>query len=98
MKELSDARSPSPQQFSAGNPTVYIPLKNEAAVDRAWLDISSMKHLHAVESDTPLCVFVFTPTPEGVYSRMFAPEQGIVEDPATGARPARWPPTCSKTD
>jgi trans-2,3-dihydro-3-hydroxyanthranilate isomerase len=31
------------------------------------------------------CVFVFTPTGEGAYSRMFAPEYGIVEDPATGS-------------
>ena len=32
-----------------------------------------------------MCVFVFTPTAEGAYSRMFAPEYGIVEDPATGS-------------
>ncbi len=30
-------------------------------------------------------VFVFTPTAEGVYSRMFAPELGISEDAATGS-------------
>lgn len=82
--EPADLLDAQPRQFSAGNPTVFIPLKNEAAVDRAWLDVSSMKPLHANDSDTPLCVFVFTPTPEGAYSRMFAPEQGIVEDPATG--------------
>jgi trans-2,3-dihydro-3-hydroxyanthranilate isomerase len=28
---------------------------------------------------------VFTPTPEGAYSRMFAPEHGVMEDPATGS-------------
>jgi trans-2,3-dihydro-3-hydroxyanthranilate isomerase len=33
----------------------------------------------------PSCVFVFAPTPGGAYSRMFAPEYGIVEDPATGS-------------
>src|SRR5262249_28337337 len=33
----------------------------------------------------PMCVFVFAPTAEGAYSRMFAPEYGIVEDPATGS-------------
>ncbi|HLI97040.1 MAG TPA: PhzF family phenazine biosynthesis protein, partial [Candidatus Baltobacteraceae bacterium] len=26
-----------------------------------------------------------TPTPEGAYSRMFAPELGVIEDPATGS-------------
>ena len=30
-------------------------------------------------------VFVFTPTREGAYSRMFAPEHGVTEDPATGS-------------
>ena len=33
----------------------------------------------------PFCVFLFTPTPEGDYSRMFAHEYGVVEDPATGS-------------
>ena len=36
-------------------------------------------------NEEPACVFVFTATPEGAYSRMFAPEYGIVEDPATGS-------------
>ena len=26
-----------------------------------------------------------TPTPDGAYSRMFAPEHGVIEDPATGS-------------
>ena len=30
-------------------------------------------------------MFLFTPTAEGAYSRMFAPEYGIAEDPATGS-------------
>ena len=33
----------------------------------------------------PICVFVFTPVPEGAYARMFAPEYGVPEDPATGS-------------
>lgn len=32
-----------------------------------------------------MCVFVFTPASEGAYSRMFAQEYGIIEDPATGS-------------
>jgi len=40
---------------------------------------------NALHYADPLCVFVFTPTPEGAYSRMFAPEYGIIEDPATGS-------------
>jgi trans-2,3-dihydro-3-hydroxyanthranilate isomerase len=37
-----------------------------------------------MESES-FCVFVFNPIPDGAYSRMFAPEYGIPEDPATGS-------------
>ena len=33
----------------------------------------------------PVLAFIFAPTPTGAYSRMFAPEYGIIEDPATGS-------------
>lgn len=78
----SDLANIPPQILSAGNPNLYIALKDIAAVDRAWL--SSVESLKA-EPGELLCVFVFTRTPEGVYSRMFAPEHGVIEDPATGS-------------
>jgi len=37
-----------------------------------------------MESES-FCVFVFTPSSDGAYSRMFAPEYGIPEDPANGS-------------
>lgn len=74
----------SPQLLSAGNPTVFIALKDKAAVDRAWLDVQGSAVFRQGFPE-PLCVFIFTPTPEGAYSRMFAPEYGIIEDPATGS-------------
>jgi len=73
-----------PQLVSAGNPTVFIPLKNREAVDRAFLEVQGLRGLKG-EDPQAICIFVFTPTPEGAYSRMFAPEHGIVEDPATGS-------------
>ena len=73
-----------PQLLSAGNPTLLLAVKDKAAVDRAWLDLASFQPLKGAES-VPFCVFLFTPTPEGAYSRMFAPEYGVVEDPATGS-------------
>ena len=74
----------APQRLSAGNPTIFVALRDEVAVDRAWLDMAGMKRLRG--SDTELmCVFVFTPTAKGAYSRMFAPEYGVAEDPATGS-------------
>jgi trans-2,3-dihydro-3-hydroxyanthranilate isomerase len=73
-----------PQLLNAGNPTVLVALRDKQAVDRAWLDLAGMRQLRGADP-LLMCVFVFTPTPEGVYSRMFAPEYGIAEDPATGS-------------
>lgn len=73
----------APQILSAGNPTLYIPLKDQAAVDRAWFDMQGVRTLDLAGDS--VCVFVFTPTEAGAYSRMFAPEHGVVEDPATGS-------------
>lgn len=74
----------APQLASAGNPNVYIAVKDKDAVDRAWLNSTGLATLEQ-PPDGPLCVFVFTPTPEGAYSRMFAPGHGVPEDPATGS-------------
>jgi trans-2,3-dihydro-3-hydroxyanthranilate isomerase len=69
--------------FTAGNPNIYIALRNRDAVDRAKADSVAIRALLA--EDGPMCVFLFTPTAEGAYSRMFAEELGVVEDPATGS-------------
>jgi trans-2,3-dihydro-3-hydroxyanthranilate isomerase len=82
--EPQDLLPIKPQLLSAGNPTLIVAAKDKEAVDRAWLDLAGLKTLKAGESE-PFCVFLFTPTPEGAYSRMFAPEFGVVEDPATGS-------------
>ena len=69
---------------TAGNPNVYVALRDAATVDRAAVDGAEMRKLLAGEPE-PTCVFVFTPTHDGAYSRMFAPEHGVPEDPATGS-------------
>lgn len=74
----------APQVFDAGNPTLIIALRNQAAVDRAWIDACDAESLRRPDSE-PICVFVFTPAESGAYSRMFAPEYGVAEDPATGS-------------
>lgn len=74
----------TPQLFSAGNPTLFIAVQNKEAVDRSWCDALGAALLKEGQPES-MCVFVFTPTAEGVYSRMFAPDYGIVEDPATGS-------------
>lgn len=82
--DTSDLLDVTPQLVSAGNPTVFIALKDRDTVDRAWLDFHGSVVLKGGHQE-PMCVFVFTPTPNGAYSRMFAPEYGISEDPATGS-------------
>jgi trans-2,3-dihydro-3-hydroxyanthranilate isomerase len=69
---------------SAGPPFLYVPLRDRAAVDRAMLDPAAM--LRAVAGHPAgRAVFAFAPSPDGVYSRMFALELGVSEDPATGS-------------
>jgi trans-2,3-dihydro-3-hydroxyanthranilate isomerase len=79
--ELADA---PPELVSAGNPLLYVALRDRAAVDRAAYDRASASKL-LEPADRGSSMFVFTPTSEGAYSRMFAPEHGIAEDPATGS-------------
>ena len=74
----------APQLVSAGNPTIFVAAKDRETVDRAILDVSRLRTLIGPHSE-PVCVFIFAPTGEGAYSRMFAPLYGISEDPATGS-------------
>jgi trans-2,3-dihydro-3-hydroxyanthranilate isomerase len=70
--------------WSAGNPNIYVAVRDASVVDRASIDATRFRAL-SPEVDSKYCMFVFAPTPAGAYSRMFAPGQGIVEDPATGS-------------
>ena len=81
---LNDLLDATPQILDAGNPTLLIALRDQAAVDRAWLDMREYQTLKEGAPDR-FCIFVFTPTEAGAYSRMFGPEYGVVEDPATGS-------------
>ena len=81
---VNDLVEVAPQLVSAGNPTIFVAVRNEDIVDRAVLDVHGLRALIGADSE-PLCVFIFAPTREGAYSRMFAPLYGIAEDPATGS-------------
>ena len=74
----------APQILSAGNPTLYVPVRSPDIVDRAWLDRSAALTLAEGVSEA-FCVFVFAATQYGAFSRMFAPHLGVAEDPATGS-------------
>jgi len=82
--KVNDLIDVAPQWVSAGNPTIFVAVRNREVVDRALLDVHGLKRLIGADSEA-LCVFVFAPTLEGAYSRMFAPFYGISEDPATGS-------------
>jgi trans-2,3-dihydro-3-hydroxyanthranilate isomerase len=73
-----------PQIVDAGNPTLFIAVRTREDVDRCGVDGNAYRRLKG-NHDLPFCLFVFAPAPEGAYSRMFAQEYGIVEDPATGS-------------
>jgi trans-2,3-dihydro-3-hydroxyanthranilate isomerase len=70
--------------LSAGNPILFIPIKDPASVDRACIDTAALAHVLQRCVAAP-CLFVFAPTGAGAYSRMFAPHLGVYEDPATGS-------------
>lgn len=92
--ERGDLLEAEPQVVSAGNPFLFVAVKDRAAVDRAGLEMAGLRRIRAsareraegeTAEDEGAGVFVFAPVEEGAYSRMFAPELGIVEDPATGS-------------
>ena len=73
---------------SSGVPFFYVPLSSDEAVDRASGDRAGLANVFArAGEERPRPVFLFSKSSKpGVtfYSRMFAPEFGIAEDPATG--------------
>ena len=76
------------QVVSCGMPILFVPLATRRDVDQAVLDRAAWQTFWASEGASIDCVFLFStePGPDGAtaYSRMFAPELGIGEDPATG--------------
>ena len=76
------------QVVSCGVPFLFVPIATRRAVDSAALDPALFFALCESAGFSAHGVFLFSPEPgpdqATVYSRMFAPEAGIVEDAATG--------------
>jgi trans-2,3-dihydro-3-hydroxyanthranilate isomerase len=76
------------QVVSCGVPFVFVPLATRAAVDAAVANASLLAPLLADTQSGAHGIFLFSTEPGSdpatVYSRMFAPELGVAEDPATG--------------
>jgi trans-2,3-dihydro-3-hydroxyanthranilate isomerase len=76
------------QIVSCAVPFLFVPLTTRRAVDSAVVDRAVLDGLVADANSSAHGVFLFSAEPgdkkSTVYSRMFAPELGITEDPATG--------------
>ena len=77
------------QVVSSGVPYLLVPLTSRAAVDNAYLRPDRYEMFKESVKIAAAGVFVFSSQPGSdkatVYSRMFAPDFGIPEDPATGS-------------
>lgn len=76
------------QQISCGVPFLFVKMSSRAAVDDAVSEASALRRLASVSGlDLPVFLFHVEFGDDGatVYSRMFAPQFGIAEDPATGS-------------
>ena len=76
------------QIVSCAVPFLFVPLATRSAVDNAVANPGLLDQLLSDAGASAHGVFIFSAQPgdrkSTVYSRMFAPELGIVEDPATG--------------
>jgi trans-2,3-dihydro-3-hydroxyanthranilate isomerase len=72
---------------STGIPFIIVPIKSRDAIKRCRVDLAEYGELTEGISSTG--VFLFCPEPYGrendFNARMFAPEYGVAEDPATGS-------------
>ena len=75
------------QEITCGTPYVLVALRDRAAVDRAFGDLAAFKRLPPGLAQMAMFLFAVDKNSSGtsVYSRMFAPDFGVMEDPATGS-------------
>jgi trans-2,3-dihydro-3-hydroxyanthranilate isomerase len=77
----------APQGFSAGVPFLFVPLRDRAAVARAHPNSALWERTFGSWWASEVFVLARDPELPGSHlrARMFAPQLGIIEDPATGA-------------
>ena len=83
-----DATGLPVEDITCGVAFSFVPVQTRAAVDAAEPDLAALRHLKSAFPGGHVGVFIFSTEPVDpavdVYSRMFAPSQGVPEDPATG--------------
>ena len=76
------------EEISCGVNFTFVPVMTRAAVDAAQPDSALMKRLKSAFPGNHNAIFIFSAEPVEpavtAYSRMFAPDLGVAEDPATG--------------
>ena len=76
------------EEISCGTNYIFVPVATRADVDAAEPDAARMRVLASAFPGDRKAIFVFSTEPVDrdvtAYSRMFAPDFGITEDPATG--------------
>jgi trans-2,3-dihydro-3-hydroxyanthranilate isomerase len=77
------------QVVSCGLPYVFVPMATRRAVDEAQIVAPAIEAFFVRHALNATGVFLFSTEPAGdgatAYSRMFAPQFGVPEDPATGS-------------
>ena len=85
--KLDDLLPAPVEPGSTGNSFVYVTLRDRAAVDRVVVDPARLEEVAPAAAH--IGIFVVAPDADPaaarVYSRMFAPGNGVPEDPATGS-------------
>ena len=83
-----DATGLPVEEISCGAAFSFVPVQTRAAVDAAEPDLGALRRLKSAFPGGHVGVFIFSTeavdSAVAAYSRMFAPSQGIPEDPATG--------------
>ncbi|GJE56251.1 MULTISPECIES: PhzF family phenazine biosynthesis protein [Methylobacterium] len=79
-------------RHGAGVPFTFVPVATRDALDRARLDTAAFDRAVAAGKTGALYLYTPDPAPNGrrYQARLFAPNLGIVEDPATGSAAAAF--------
>jgi trans-2,3-dihydro-3-hydroxyanthranilate isomerase len=87
-----------PTRYSAGVPFTFVPIRDLGAMRKIALQASMFAAAFAGDSN----VYAYTRETEGIghhfHARMFAPDLGLAEDPATGAAVAALPGVIGRFD
>jgi trans-2,3-dihydro-3-hydroxyanthranilate isomerase len=82
----------APGRFSAGVAFAFVPIANRAAIAKVQLDRNHWQGAFGGNGREPIYLYCADPVSRGhaYHARMFAPDMGVPEDPATGSAAAAF--------